>query len=113
MSHVLGFLGGPAFILGCAALWNVPQILMFWWFRETLAHRLPRVILAVGFAAGCFHTLWRMDWFDIWRHGVPPASFIVFTYVPYMLLAAAIGWWLASMIRPGVRTHYHVRPTRR
>ena len=52
MSHVLGFLGGTAFILGWAALGNVPQILMFWWFRKT--H--PRHVRPMP-AAGCRHRL--------------------------------------------------------
>jgi hypothetical protein len=45
-----------------------------------------------------------MEWFDVWRHGIPPVGYIITAYTPYTAALGFIGWFIGGLI---------ARPTRR
>jgi len=76
-----------------------------------MSHRVSSALVAAVFACGSAYTLWRLEWFDVWRHGVPGASQLLI-YACYSAAFGAIGWILARIIllnaveaRTGPRRH--------
>ena len=39
---------------------------------------------------------WKIEWFDLWRHEVPSASYLLLDYVPPLTIIGACGWWIAA-----------------
>ena len=71
--------------------------------RRLGPRRVLRAWFIAGFVlAGCY-AVYTMEWFDVWRHGVPPLSFLLQAYAPYVLAFSLLGWlaatWLASRVR--------------
>jgi len=69
--------------------------------------RLPpiavKLLAAVAFMIGPAYVLWRLEWFDVWRHGVPSPSYLVTTFVPYLGVFAVLGWLTAHRLSRGDR----------
>jgi hypothetical protein len=76
------------------------------WGRVLIIHRggylarmALRMVLAMVFALLTSYALYRMEWFDAWRHGWPdPRNLSV--YAAYAAIAAGLGWGLASLLAP-------------
>jgi hypothetical protein len=57
----------------------------------------------MGFAVATGFSLWRVEWFDVWRHGAAarPLSYILTSYGPpvaiYTIVGAVLG---AATVRP-------------
>ena len=51
--------------------------------RRRLAPSVVRGLLAEGFAAAAIYMIWRIEWFDVWRHGVPPVGYMLTAFGPY------------------------------
>ena len=83
------------FVTACA--FSVPVILVLLIGRPRLNGKLGRLLLATSFASATGYMLWRLDWFDVWRHGTPALS-QVFIYASYMAAYGAIGWFIAGKI---------------
>ena len=79
-----------------AGLWLARRRLMF---ARPIASRRARLLLALTFAAAMFYALYYVEWFDVWRHGVPSASYLL-GYSPYVLLAAMAGWSVSYLVVP-------------
>jgi len=88
------------FLLGWGLLLNLPLIAVLVLLRHKLPRQVPRVLLALCWAAGTFYALYRVEWFDVWRHGVPPLGYMLRAYGPYVLLAALVGWAAGRVIAP-------------
>lgn len=89
------------FVLFVAALvLNAPLILVLLLLRNRLDRRYVRVLIAAGFAAASAYFIWRMEWFDMWRHGVPPIGYILRAFVPYTAALAMAGWFVGGLIAP-------------
>ena len=101
---VLQFLGGLLFfstiLIGWALLANAPVIAALVLLRRRLTARVPRLLLAAGFCASTWWLLYRMEWFDVWRHGVPSLGYLVQLYLPYSLLLGTLGWFAGSIVIP-------------
>ena len=100
MAVVAFFASYIVFLLGWGLLLNLPLIAVLAFLRRKLPPRVPRVLLALGWAAGTFYALYRVEWFDVWRHGVPPFGFMLKSYGPYVLLAGLVGWATGSLLTP-------------
>jgi len=87
----------PVF-LGFALLYNAPLILLVWLGRDRLGPTRARLLIAAGFGAAVGYKLWQIEWFDIWRHGVPPATYLATVYLPYVLAGAGAGWVFGSLV---------------
>ena len=101
---VLQFLFGLLFfsviLTGWALLWNAPLIAALVLLRRRLTAMVPRLLLAAGFCASAWWLLYRLEWFDVWRHGVPNLRYLARAYIPYGILLAAIGWFAGSIVVP-------------
>jgi hypothetical protein len=89
-----------SFLLITAFLYNAPLILIVRLARTRLGRIASRSLIATGFAVSTGYWLWRVEWFDIWRHGPPAARYLLFVYAPYLAGAAALGWLVGTFIVP-------------
>ena len=85
------------FLIVWATLLSAPVIVALVLLRARTTERLARGVLAASFAVGVFYVLYRVEWFDVWRHGVPSGSYLL-GYAPYLLVGAAVGWWAGSLL---------------
>jgi hypothetical protein len=60
---------------------------------------LVRVSTALTFAAAMAHFIWRVEWFDVLRWGIPSFRLLA-VYAAYVSVAGAIGWFLAVLVTP-------------
>ena len=91
----------PFYLLATSFFYNVPLIVLLGIARNRIDRRVIRALVACGFAVATMFTLWRLEWFDVWRQGVPGVTYLLF-YVPYVAGAAAIGWVIRIIVtRPG------------
>jgi len=44
------------------------------------------------------YMLWTMEWFDVWRHGVPPARYLLRAYLPLILALGSAGWLVGGLV---------------
>ena len=100
MRYILGPLGLLIVFIVRAILLTSPLLLIAFLARKRMDRRYIRGLVALGFAASTAHFLYRMEWFDVWRHGVPPISLILVGYVPWISAVALVGWWLGGLIAP-------------
>jgi len=92
------------FLFVNALLLNAPVALVLWLARRRIAPRTARAVLACGFAAATFYMLYRIEWFDVWRHGVPSLTYVARAYLPWVAASGLAGWAIArrfmSFVRP-------------
>ena len=98
MRWIFAFLQFYMFFIVTAGLVNVPLILLAVLFRKRVDRRLIQAALAFGFAAWTGYLLWRMEWFDVWRHGIPPVGYMLTAYLPYTGALGLLGWFLGGLI---------------
>ena len=108
---LIGFLTLYTFLLATALLFNAPLVLIVLAVRRRIAPA-PRGLLAAGFAAAAIYMIWRMEWFDVWRHGIPSAGYMLTAFGPYSAAVAATGWALGALmsrarVAPRARSRTH------
>jgi hypothetical protein len=81
-----------------AIMWSAPLIVLGLLVRRRVGRRYIQAVLALAFAASTAYFIWRMEWFDMWRHGVPPIGYIVTAFGPYTTAVALVGWFLGGLI---------------
>jgi hypothetical protein len=87
MFGLISFLAVAALPIGVAAL------ALIWITGARLPALAAKLLAAVAFTIGPAYAMWRMEWFDVWRHGTPPLSYVVTAYMPYLACFAAVGWF--------------------
>ena len=87
------------FMLATCVVWSAPIIVGLLVARRRISRPVGCALLAAAFASVSTYTLWRIEWFDVWRHGVPPLSYLLI-YACYASVFGAIGWFLARAILP-------------
>jgi hypothetical protein len=92
------------FLFVNALLLNAPVVLVLWLARRRITPRPARVLLASGFAAATFYMLYRIEWFDVWRHGMPSLTYLASGYLPWVALAGAAGWAIAARVTSQIET---------
>ncbi len=99
-------------LLGFLFVWSLflsaPVILALLVGRHRINRAAGCALLAVSFAAASSYKIWQMEWFDVWRHGVPGASLLV-VYGFYAAVDGAIGWFIAKAILRSAPTQRRVR----
>ena len=103
MRWIFALLQFSMFFIVTAGLVSLPLMLLAVLFRNRLDRRLIQATLALCFAAWTGYLTWRMEWFDVWRHGIPPASYIIKLYVPYMAALGLLGWFLGGLVTRPLR----------
>lgn len=95
LAYFISFL---TFLLLVAAALNLPLLLL----TLTLRRRLPRQVCAVlvggGFAIAVAYTIWRIEWFGVWRHGTPSMGYLSTAFLPYMSAFGVIGYSIGHSI---------------
>jgi hypothetical protein len=90
----LAFLEMHVFLLAAGVFYSAPVLLGLLLVRNRVQRHMARALLAGGCAAGTAYMIWRMEWFDVWRHGFPSLSYLMTAFAPYMILSGAVGWAL-------------------
>jgi hypothetical protein len=98
MLVILGSWHFYVFLLAIALLCNAPLVLIVRATRLRLHPRLGRGLIAAGFAATAIYMIWRMDWFDMWRHGTFGIRYMLTALGPYTAALALSGWILGGLI---------------
>jgi hypothetical protein len=88
------------YLLITALVYNAPLILVVRITRDRIGPRASRILIATGFAAATGYTLWRVEWYDVWRHGMPSAYYLLSVYVPFLSGYAAVGWLFGTLVAP-------------
>src|SRR6187402_3821075 len=86
---------------GFLFVWSVvvcsPVMLVLLCGRRRIDRVAGCAALGLAFAAASSYKIWRVEWFDVWRHGTPGAS-LLFVYACYAAAYGAIGWFIARAI---------------
>lgn len=98
MRYVLVFVELLTFLLAVAFVLSAPLLLVILALRKWLHPAVARSLLASSFAAAVAFQIWRMEWFDVWRHGFPGVSYLLTTFAPYMLAFGCVGWWIGGLV---------------
>lgn len=95
---LLGSLGLAVF-LGVAALpVGVLTLALIRIAGGHLSTGAAKLLGALAFTVGPAYAMWRMEWFDVWRHGIRSLSYLVTVYTPYLACFAVVGWFAASRL---------------
>ena len=62
-----------------------------------MTSRIVPVAAATTLAAVVASGIWRIEWFDVFRWGVPDPS-VMAVYAVYVGAAAAAGWFVAALV---------------
>jgi Gpi18-like mannosyltransferase len=88
-----------SYILVCSVVLSAPVILAIIVGRHRINPAAGCALLAAWFFAASAYIIWRMEWFDVWRHGTPRPS-LLFGYACYSAAYGVIGWVLGKAILP-------------
>ena len=62
-------------------------------------HLWIRLAAALALAAATAYGLWRLEWFDVFRWGMPAPRLLV-VYACCVGIAGSAGWLLAGLVTP-------------
>lgn len=65
---------------------------------------MVRAATAAAFASATAYAIWRVEWFDVFRWGVPGPKQL-FVYACYVSACGTLGWFLAALVTPGKSSH--------
>jgi len=85
-------------ILVPTVLLNVPLLGVILAARRRLSARVVSSLLACGFVTASAWSMWRIEWFDVWRHGMPSPIYLLTGYVPSLVAFGIIGWLIGKVI---------------
>jgi hypothetical protein len=91
------------FLLVWSAVLSAPVMVALLVGRQRINRAVGCTLLAACFAVSSAYMLWRLERFDVWRHGTPGASLLVI-YAGYAVAYGAIGWFIARAILSGRRS---------
>jgi hypothetical protein len=86
------------YMIAAAFIYSAPVIVLVFLTRRRIHRRMASGLLALAFTIATAFSLWRMEWFDVWRHGVPTVSYMLAAYGPWLTLFASLGWLVGSLI---------------
>jgi len=66
--------------------------------RRCVHRRIAGGVVALTFGCATALLMWRMEWFDVWRHGVPSIRYMLAAYGPTLVVFAVFGWVTGSFI---------------
>jgi hypothetical protein len=86
----------PLFLTGLAL--NLPFLAALRLARNYLPLWAARSVAAAGLAIWAEWALFQMEWFDVWRHGVPGPAYWLTTLVPWGAAFASAGAVLGGAV---------------
>jgi hypothetical protein len=100
---LFGFLSLLIFLSIAALPIGAVTLALIWFAGGRISTTTAKLIGAFAFTVGPAYALWRMEWFDVWRHGTPSLSYLVTAYPPYLVGFAVLGWFAASRVARAAR----------
>ena len=91
-------LDAVAYFALTSGIYTSPLIIALWLFRRRVSRVTAALSLGSGFGIAMAFSLWRIEWFDVWRHGVPSASYLAMNYGPLIVIAATVGALLGGAL---------------
>jgi hypothetical protein len=92
------------YLLVIAVVYNMPLILIGWFARKWLSRYVSRSVIALGFFLTTGYVVRRMEWFDVWRHGIPDLDLLI-VYLAYMVGYGAVGWLVGVLVTGNSKSH--------
>jgi hypothetical protein len=84
-----------------SAVFSLPILGLVWWLRGRISRGTGALMVGLSFAAVSAVLFWRVEWFDIYRHGMPALGYIVESMGPVVLILGLVGACLGAMlVRP-------------
>jgi hypothetical protein len=90
-------------LTAAAIVLNSPLLVLLIVARHRMNPLTTRALVAIGFAVASAYFIWRMEWFDVYRHGIPSPFYMLTSIVPYTLIVGLTGWLLGMCITPRQR----------
>ena len=87
-----------AYFLVTAIVYTSPLAVVLWFIRGRMSRLAAILLMALAFATATAFSLWRVEWFDVWRHGTPSLSYMVKGYGAPVAIYAAVGGVIGSVI---------------
>jgi hypothetical protein len=81
-----------------STIFSLPTIAVVWWLRGRIARTTGALIVGLSFAAVSAVLFWRVEWFDVYRHGMPPLGYIVESMGPVVLILGLIGGCVGAIL---------------
>lgn len=79
------------YLLVSAIAVSLPMLLIVLVGRQWIPAWVGRSMIAGAFAVGTMYAMYHIEWFDVWRHGVPEVSQLLI-YSAYVTAFGALGW---------------------
>src|SRR5688572_16499074 len=98
MSAIYGVAVFSLALLLPTVLLNIPLLAVVFASRRRLQPRVIRLTVAGGYVAAGAWIIRKLEWYDVWRHGTPSVSFLLTSYLPYLLALGVIGWLVGRLI---------------
>jgi hypothetical protein len=86
------------FLLVVAVALNLPLLLLTLILRGGIPRQVCAALVGGGFAAAVAYMIWRIEWFDVWRHGTPAVSYLLTAFVPYVGAFGVVGYSIGHAI---------------
>jgi hypothetical protein len=83
---------GLLYIFVLAFVYSAPLLVIVWLSRRRITRHTAAVLVAISFVTASGFVLRRMDWFDVFRHGMPSLRWMLVTYGPLLAAYGVIGW---------------------
>ena len=98
MSAIYGVAVFSLALLVPTVLLNIPLLAVVFAARRRLQPRVISVMVAGGFVAAGAWFIRKLEWYDVWRHGMPSPSYLLTGYLPYLLALGFIGWLVGRLM---------------
>lgn len=86
-----------------ALFYTAPITILLVSMRRHVPPVTAKLVVALAFAAAANCVIYRMEWFDVWRHGVPGAAYLLQVHAPYTAATALMGWLFGALVARPVR----------
>ena len=91
---MFGFLSVLTFLLVVTVTLDLPLLLLTLGLRRVWPRQVCAALVGARFAGAVGYAIWRLEWNDVWRHGIPSVGYMVAVFVPYLSVFGALGFAL-------------------
>src|SRR5688572_11273845 len=98
MSAIYGVAVFSLALLVPTVLLNIPLLAVAFAARRRLQPRVISVMVSGGFVAVGGWCIRKLEWYDVWRHGMPAGSYLLTGYLSYLRALGCIGWLVGRLI---------------
>jgi hypothetical protein len=81
------------YLLVWSLAYCLPLMLVVWFVRRRLTPNLGGGTVAFAFAVATAVVLYQVEWFDMFRNGMPPLRYFK-GWLPWIAPYAALGWFI-------------------